>query len=263
MRDRPILGMNLFSNVNQVDANTWSGSVYNPEEGKFYKDVKVTLVSSRQIVLKGCKAWLLCGEKVWTRTSAPPPVPAPSEELIEAKAPATPSDNAPEAKAPIVEAAAEPRTGSTPEAKPASAGMQATATEANAAAMQFPKVKAETTYIAPGMVTTSTGEEPLPLSGEDVSSMMVMTKPAPGATAAPAASGGGQGRPSATQGSRRGNGGARSRAGAGRGPQTKAQDAGLGRCHANGGAKRREAESEAEARRAGRAAPLVAPLGSL
>lgn len=180
MRGRPILGMNLFSNVNQVDANTWQGSVYNPEEGKFYTDVKVTLVSSRQIVLKGCKAWLLCGEKVWTRTSAPPPVEAPvpnEEQQIEAKA--TPDQSAPKPATPVVEASAEPAPPVPPKATeaPASAGMQPTVVEANAAAMEFPKVDTKTTLIAPGMAETKATAEPLPLTGEDVSSMIVMSKP--------------------------------------------------------------------------------------
>jgi hypothetical protein len=197
MRDRPIMGMSLFSNMTQTDQDTWVGSVYNPEEGKFYTDVKVTLVSSRQIVLKGCKAWLLCGEKVWTRTSAPPPVaaPVPSEEPIEVKAPVNPEETAPKPATPIVEAAAEPATGSPPKAVPdngstpkatPAAGMQTTAVEANAASMDFPKTQAKTTYIAPGMVATNAAQEPLPLSGDNVTSMMVMTKPAPVPTAAPA-----------------------------------------------------------------------------
>lgn len=192
MRNRPIMGMNLFSGMNPIDANTWQGSVYNPEEGKFYNDVKVTLVSSRQIVLKGCKAWLLCGEKVWTRTSAPPPEAAPvpnPEQQIEVKAPAKPGEAAPKAveasaepapkqTAPIVEASAEPAP------KPTSPGMQPAVAEANAAAIDFPKVDSKTTYIAPGMVETNTAQEPLPLTGDNVSSMIVMSKPAAAGDAA-------------------------------------------------------------------------------
>ena len=70
MRDRPIMGLPLFSNMVAINSNAWQGSVYNPEEGKIYTDVKVTLASRNQIVLKGCKAWLLCGEKVWTTVQA-------------------------------------------------------------------------------------------------------------------------------------------------------------------------------------------------
>ena len=90
MRDRPIIGLALFSNMVAIDLSTWQGSVYNPEEGKIYTDVKVTLVSRNQIVLKGCKAWLLCGEKYWTRSKLPPTEAEP--EPIEVKAPAEPAE---------------------------------------------------------------------------------------------------------------------------------------------------------------------------
>ncbi len=53
---------------------TWTGKIYNPEDGNTYS-ATLTMVSHKQIMLKGCKAWLLCGEKVWLRTS-PPPQPA-------------------------------------------------------------------------------------------------------------------------------------------------------------------------------------------
>ena len=92
MRDRPIIGLPLFANMVAIDSSTWQGSVYNPEEGKIYTDVKVTLASRNQIVLKGCKAWLLCGEKYWTRSKLPPTEAEP--EPIEVKAPAEPVEPA-------------------------------------------------------------------------------------------------------------------------------------------------------------------------
>lgn len=103
MRDRPIIGLPLFSNMVATETNTWVGNVYNPEEGKIYTDVKVTLASRDQIVLRGCKAWLLCGEKMWMRSKL---APAPAaEEPIEVKAPAEPvkpaEPTAPEGQKPI------------------------------------------------------------------------------------------------------------------------------------------------------------------
>ena len=103
MRDRPIMGLPLFINMVPIDSSAWQGSVYNPEEGKIYTDVKVTLASRNTIVLKGCKAWLLCGEKMWTRSKLPPSA-EPKEEPIEVKAPAPGEPDqpaAPEAQAPI------------------------------------------------------------------------------------------------------------------------------------------------------------------
>ena len=58
----------LFSNMVLTAPNTWVGNVYNPEEGRVYTDVKVTMVSRQQIVLRGCRTWLLCGEKSWTKS---------------------------------------------------------------------------------------------------------------------------------------------------------------------------------------------------
>ncbi|MEZ5827867.1 MAG: DUF2147 domain-containing protein [Hyphomicrobiales bacterium] len=77
MRDRPIIGLPIFSGLQPVGPNVWKGSIYNPEDGNTYS-VTVTQVSSKQINVKGCKAWLLCGERTWVRTSAPTP---PKEEV--------------------------------------------------------------------------------------------------------------------------------------------------------------------------------------
>jgi uncharacterized protein (DUF2147 family) len=111
MRDRPIVGLPLFSNMVPTESNAWVGNVYNPEEGKIYSDVKITLASRNQIVLKGCKAWLLCGEKVWTRSTLPAGVPTEPRE-IEVKAPAGPAKPAepaaPEAQKPIEVKATQP-----------------------------------------------------------------------------------------------------------------------------------------------------------
>ncbi|MGC2341448.1 MAG: DUF2147 domain-containing protein, partial [Methyloceanibacter sp.] len=108
MRDRPIIGLPLFSNMVPTESNAWVGNVYNPEEGKIYSDVKITLASRNQIVLKGCKAWLLCGEKVWTRSTLPAGVPSEPRQ-IEVKAPAGPAEpTAPEAQKPIEVKATQP-----------------------------------------------------------------------------------------------------------------------------------------------------------
>ena len=55
LRGRPIIGLPLFSKMRLTAPNTWVGNVYNPVEGRIYTDVKLTLVSSRQIVLRGCR----------------------------------------------------------------------------------------------------------------------------------------------------------------------------------------------------------------
>src|SRR4029450_4778257 len=89
MRGRPIVGLPLFTNMAQSAPATWSGQIYNPEDGHTYS-ATLTLISRTEIKLRGCKAWLLCGEKQWLRTSAPevaaPPAPAEGTEQIEASA---------------------------------------------------------------------------------------------------------------------------------------------------------------------------------
>jgi uncharacterized protein (DUF2147 family) len=184
MRDRPILGLALFSNMPQTEPNTWVGSVYNPEEGHIYTDIKITLVSANQIVLKGCKAWLLCGEKTWTRSKL---VPTPVPDTIEVKAPGGPGAPGETTKptASVVEASAH-EPGASPAPQPARGGMPAAAIEADAAAvdepvkLRQPRASPPTPVVAvgPGLVVSSATPEPLPLSGENVPSMMMMTTPA-------------------------------------------------------------------------------------
>jgi uncharacterized protein (DUF2147 family) len=217
MRDRPIIGLQLFSNTVPTDSNAWVGNVYNPEEGKIYSDVKITLASRNQIVLKGCKAWLLCGEKVWTRSTLPAGTPTEPREIevkaptgsatpaapdaqkpIEVKAtqsapvdapPKAPTDMAPKSKsaASIIEAAREPIAEPPASvAEPLTVGTPTVATPVGATvSVAPPKLRSTSSTVSQhntvglGLVTTTSSDlDPLPLSGDNVSSMMVMTNPA-------------------------------------------------------------------------------------
>ena len=155
LRGRPIIGLPLFSNMRLTAPNTWVGNVYNPVEGRIYTDVKLTLVSRQQIVLRGCRTWLMCGEKTWTRSTLPPDATTP--QLIEVKAPAErgTQDNA------------EPRSAPQPEA---------------------PMIEASSereSLSAPGFTLVAASASQQPLSGDDVLSMaMTGVAPAP-ATIAP------------------------------------------------------------------------------
>ena len=155
LRGRPIIGLPLFSNMRLTAANTWVGNVYNPVEGRIYTDVKLTLVSRQQIVLRGCRTWLMCGEKTWTRSTLPPDATTP--ELIEVKAPAEPGT--PEKS--------EPRSMPQPEAPMIEASLE------------------REQLSAPGFTLVTTSARQQPLSGDDVLSMaMTGVAPAP-ATVAP------------------------------------------------------------------------------
>jgi hypothetical protein len=176
------------------------GNVYNPEEGRVYTDVKVTMISRQQIVLRGCRTWLLCGEKTWTRTKLAPAPAEPVEEPIEVKAPAAPEP--PATRDEEIEANAMPQ----PEARPVETAREtvpAPAPEMIAkappaferavpAATSEPRVseapkrtltKASPSYrhtpIGFGFSLATSSQEALPLSGDNVSSMIVMTRPSP------------------------------------------------------------------------------------
>jgi len=84
MRARPIVGLTIFSGLAPSAPDTWAGQIYNPEDGHIYA-ATLTMVSRKEINLKGCKAWLLCGEKEWLRTTAPqeltPAIPAATPQI--------------------------------------------------------------------------------------------------------------------------------------------------------------------------------------
>ncbi len=188
MHDRPILGMPLFSNMMPAGPSVWVGNVYNPEEGHVYTEVKITLASSKTIVLRGCKAWLLCGEKAWTRSkldTKPEPETMPETPAqIEAKA--TPAPQAPSAAPqPMPVNAPEPK----PQPKPvheiqASAGgapemsdplpVASVAAKPQALTPELPR--GHDAHAGYGFVTTSATPEPAPLfSSQSPSSMFAMT----------------------------------------------------------------------------------------
>ena len=197
-RGRGIVGLAIFTGLAPSAPSTWTGQIYNPEDGHTYS-ATLTVLSRKQILLRGCKAWLLCGEKQWLRTAAPeelkPAAPAEGTEQIEASAePATPPSE-PEAKPAAVAAAtaseatpaapapqAEVQAMAAPQApaKPQEAAVVATpvslVTQDVAAPVAAPaEVNAQRGY---GFLNVSTSPDTAArLSGENVSSMFVMTKP--------------------------------------------------------------------------------------
>ena len=165
MRGRSIVGLTIFSGLAPSAPSTWTGKIYNPEDGHTYS-ATLTVLSRKQILLKGCKAWLLCGEKQWLRTSAPPEEltpTAPSEGAQQIEASVTPQ-NPPSASSNAEAVAA---------AEPAAAVL--VTQEIVAAAAPPADYHARRGY---GFLNVSAGPETAArLSGENVSSMFVMTKP--------------------------------------------------------------------------------------
>ena len=58
----------VFRNASKTAANSWSGDLFNPENGKIYKGT-ITLDSQTTLSLKGCLVAFLCQSEGWTRIS--------------------------------------------------------------------------------------------------------------------------------------------------------------------------------------------------
>jgi uncharacterized protein (DUF2147 family) len=189
MRDRPIQGLPLFQGMTRTGPATWTGKIYNPEDGNTYS-ATLTMVSQKQIVLKGCKAWLLCGEKIWLRTS-PPPQPKPAEdELIEASAEPAAAEPAQAAAGAMPATKPEPtmddlvETATEPDTAPAQPNITAADVE-----LMTPTTAPDDQAVRPGygFLNVST-QEPTPekFSGENVPSMFTMADPIEADELAPA-----------------------------------------------------------------------------
>ncbi len=191
-RGRAIVGLAIFTGMTPSAPSTWTGQIYNPEDGHTYS-ATLTVLSRKQILLRGCKAWLLCGEKQWVRTGSPPAdvipeAPAEGTEQIEASAePATPPSR-PDVKpaAAVAEASAAPtevQAMAEPPAAEASVKPVALVTQELAAPAPAPaEFNARRGY---GFLNVSNSSDTARLSGENVSSMFVMTEPITAEAVAP------------------------------------------------------------------------------
>jgi uncharacterized protein (DUF2147 family) len=211
LRGRSIVGLTIFTGLTPSAPATWTGKIYNPEDGHTYA-ATLTMVSRTEIRLRGCKAWLLCGEKQWLRTSAPPaaiPAQAPEgTEQIEASvkpdqaapaspvataaaSPAVPQKPQPQAAPAAVAAAAADKAAPAPAADHAIApapAVQAAAAPAEQAVSQPVALisPAQPAAGAPGpqkgygfLNASMTSDTLTKYSGENVSSMFSMTRPLP------------------------------------------------------------------------------------
>jgi uncharacterized protein (DUF2147 family) len=216
LRGRSILGLPIFTDLVPSAPSTWNGKIYNPEDGRTYT-ATLTVVSRKQILLKGCKAWLLCGERNWFRTTPPEAVapavpPAEGEQQIEASVPppepasaaaaaaepvAVPSANEAVANASAAPAApkemqaavapqlpAAPSQAEKAELVPVAAPAQAAPVTQQMAAPTAPPADVNTGGGYGFLAVSSDPRAKAPQSGEDVSSMMLMAKPIAAETAA-------------------------------------------------------------------------------
>jgi uncharacterized protein (DUF2147 family) len=65
-RERPLLGLQVVSNLSPNGPNTWSGKIYNADDGNTYSG-NMKVQSSRTARVEGCVLAVLCKGQIWTR----------------------------------------------------------------------------------------------------------------------------------------------------------------------------------------------------
>jgi uncharacterized protein (DUF2147 family) len=64
---RPMLGLPLFSGMRASGPGTWSGQIYNADDGKSYES-HVSIPGPDTLRVEGCVG-ILCGGETWTRAA--------------------------------------------------------------------------------------------------------------------------------------------------------------------------------------------------
>ena len=67
LRTHRIVGLQLFLDMLPSTSNSWSGRVYNADDGRSYAST-VTLLDAARLEVRGC-AGSLCGSEIWTRAA--------------------------------------------------------------------------------------------------------------------------------------------------------------------------------------------------
>ena len=67
LRERPLLGLAIFTNLLSSGSDKWKGQVYDPNTGKTYK-CTITLVNANTLKVRGYIGLSLLGQtRIWTR----------------------------------------------------------------------------------------------------------------------------------------------------------------------------------------------------
>jgi uncharacterized protein (DUF2147 family) len=67
LRTRRIVGLQLFLDMLPSTSGSWSGHVYNADDGRSYAST-VSLLDAARLEVRGC-AGALCGSEIWTRAT--------------------------------------------------------------------------------------------------------------------------------------------------------------------------------------------------
>ncbi|MEH2500890.1 uncharacterized protein (DUF2147 family) [Bradyrhizobium sp. AZCC 1678] len=65
LKKRPMIGLPLFSGMQSVSPNKWSGQIYNADDGGTYAS-SVSVTGADTLKVEGCVG-ALCGSENWTR----------------------------------------------------------------------------------------------------------------------------------------------------------------------------------------------------
>ncbi|MDB5589716.1 DUF2147 domain-containing protein [Enterovirga sp.] len=80
LRNRNIIGTDLSRDMKPDSKGGWSGSIYNPENGKTYQ-ASMQRVTDKELEVSGCiLGGLLCGSETWTRQGDNTASVAPASE---------------------------------------------------------------------------------------------------------------------------------------------------------------------------------------
>ena len=67
LKKRPVQGITIMSGAKKTGATTWSGKLYNTQDGKTYSGT-LTVVDKTHLKLEGCvMGGLICQGPTWTR----------------------------------------------------------------------------------------------------------------------------------------------------------------------------------------------------
>ena len=67
-RGRPLLGLQVVHGLMSNGPDTWSGQIYNADDGKTYQ-AHVMVVSNSAMKVEGCVLTVLCKGQTWTRSN--------------------------------------------------------------------------------------------------------------------------------------------------------------------------------------------------
>lgn len=70
LAQRPVMGLMIFSSLQPIAGNRWTGHIYNPDDGQTY-GANITLQGESVLEMQGCMG-ALCGGETWRKVADAP-----------------------------------------------------------------------------------------------------------------------------------------------------------------------------------------------